>query len=112
MTWHAGLLALIGWMDTYRSTLVGLGLPDDVIHISNVPVVKTPRGESVPMHGMDIARLVYIHRIRKQLAKAFRNLAESDLLQVLPPACLPDVLTVCCSFASREGKCVISLQDF
>jgi hypothetical protein len=87
-------------MDTYRSTLVGLGLPDDVIHISNVPIVKSPRGEAVHMHGMDVARLVYIHRIRKQLAKAFRNLAESDLLQVPRPALQQDVLAVCCTIES------------
>ena len=79
---HAGLLALIGWMDHYRGALVGLGLPDSAISISLEPSVKTPRGDAVPVHGIDVARLVYIHRIRKQLAKAFKNLAEGDLLKV------------------------------
>lgn len=87
-TARAGLLALLGWMDAYRSTLVGLGLPDDAIHISTVPRVKTPRGEAVPMHGVDVARLVYIDRIRRQLGKAFSNLAESDLLQARAAALL------------------------
>jgi hypothetical protein len=36
------------------------------------------------VHGIDVARLVYIHRIRKQLAKAFKNLAEGDLLKARP----------------------------
>jgi hypothetical protein len=69
-------------MDGCRSVLINLGLPDDVIHISTVPCVKTPRGEPVLMHGLDVARLVYIDRIRKQLATAFKNLAEIDLLKV------------------------------
>ena len=77
-------------MDSYRTTLLGLGLPDSALYISTVPRVKTPAGEAVPIHGVDVARLVYIHRIRKQLAKAFKSLAEGDLLKVLssPPLCL------------------------
>lgn len=81
-TCPAGLLALIGWIDHYRSALVGLGLPDDAIAIDTAPRVRTPRGDAVPLHGIDVARLVYIARIRKQLASAFKNLAEGDLLKV------------------------------
>jgi hypothetical protein len=100
MAQFAGLLALLGWMDGYRSVLINLGLPDDAIHISTVPRVKTPRGERVLLHGVDVTRLVYIDRIRKQLATAFKNLAEIDLLKVRSPLVTADK----CTSTGQTGK--------
>jgi hypothetical protein len=82
---NGALLALLGWPDSYRTTCLGLGCSDEAMSISTRPCVKTPFGESVPMHGLDLARLVYIDRIRSQLAKAFKNLADIDLLREPEP---------------------------
>jgi Exocyst complex component Sec6 len=82
---NGALLALLGWQDSYRTTCVGLGCSDEMMAISTRPCVKTPYGEDIPMHGLDVARLVYIDRIRSQLAKAFKNLAEIDLLKEPEP---------------------------
>lgn len=82
---NGALLALLGWQDSYRTILIGLGCSDEMMAISTRPRVKTPYGETIPMHGLDVARLVYIDRIRSQLAKAFKNLAEIDLLKEPEP---------------------------
>lgn len=79
------LLALLAWPDSYRRTLLGLGVGDDAMQLSTRPRVRTPLGDSVPLHGLDVARLVYIDRIREQLAAAFRNLADIDLLKEPEP---------------------------
>lgn len=82
---NGALLSLLGWQDSYRTTLIGLGISDETMAISTRPGLKTPYGEIIPMHGLDVARLVYIDRIRSQLAKAFKNLAEIDLLKEPEP---------------------------
>lgn len=82
---NGALLAMLAWPDTYRRTLLGLGVSDDAMQLSTRPRVRTPLGDSVPLHGLDVARLVYIDRIREQLAAAFRNLAEEDLMREPEP---------------------------
>lgn len=82
---NGALLAMLAWPDSYRRTLLGLGVSDDAMQLSTRPRVRTPLGDSVPLHGLDVARLVYIDRIREQLAAAFRNLAEEDLLREPEP---------------------------
>ena len=90
----AALLALIGWLDHYRGALLGLGLPDSAFDVPAAPRATTPRGEAVPLHGLDVARLVYIARVRRQLAAAFTKLAEGDLLKACSTSFLPQ--TACC----------------
>eukprot|EP00892_Ulva_mutabilis_P010822 jgi/Ulvmu1/8111/UM040_0006.1 len=82
---NGSLLALLAWPDSYRRTLLGLGVGDDAMAVSTRPRVRTPLGDAVPLHGLDVARLVYIDRIRQQLASAFRNLADIDLLKEPEP---------------------------
>jgi hypothetical protein len=82
---NAALLTLLAWPSAFRETLRGLGLSDEHAAIPATPRVATPHGETVRMHGLDVARLVYIDRIRRQLAKAFKNVAEDDLLREPEP---------------------------
>lgn len=82
---NGSLLSLLAWPDSYRRTLLGLGVSDAAMQLSTRPRVRTPLGDSVPLHGLDVARLVYIDRIREQLAAAFRNLADIDLLREPEP---------------------------
>lgn len=82
---NGSLLSLLAWPDSFRRTLLGLGVGDEAMQLSTRPRVRTPLGDSVPLHGLDVARLVYIDRIREQLAAAFRNLADIDLLREPEP---------------------------